>query len=204
LSLQVPGQIRGFLTDSLDSGAAANKRYLFLGGLEIDANGSREAVVRLLVRSHGAAEGRVDNLRCKSLGQDVAASATFADVSGNRFHAIVGLRESESSAQRWQYLGAAVSPLHGETNGRPWVGNGAWTSGHDVDTETVSIAGGTVNEAEAVYAVVKDGQGTVLDDQIEQGSVIFVSHGSLDFRTARLSLNDSAGHALWEGPLLNR
>jgi hypothetical protein len=166
----------------------------------IDARGSREAVVRLLVRSHGAVEGLVDDLRCKSLGQDVAASATFADVSGTRFHAIVGLRES--SAERWQYLGAAVSPLHGETNGRPWVGNGAWTSRHDIDTETVSIAGGTVNEDEAVYAVVKDGRGTVLDDQIEAGSAIFVSHASLDFNTARVSLNDSAGHALWEGPLL--
>jgi hypothetical protein len=168
----------------------------------IDANGSREAVVRLLVRTHGAVEGLVDNLRCRSLGQDVAASATFADGSGTRFHAIVGLRES--SAQRWQYLGAAVNPLNGETNGRPWACNGAWTAGHDVDTETVSIAGGLANEAEAVYAVVKDGQGTVLDDQIEQGSAIFVSHASLDFRTARLSLNDSAGHSLWEGPLLNR
>jgi hypothetical protein len=167
----------------------------------IDANGSREAVMRLLVRSHGAVEGLVGNLRCKSLGQDVAASATFADGSGTRFHAIVGLRES--SAQRWRYLGAAVSPLHGETNGRPWIGNGAWTSGHEIDTETVSIAGGLVNEAEAVYAVVKDAQGIVLDDQIEHGSVIFVSHASLDFKTARLSLNDSAGHALWEGPLLS-
>jgi hypothetical protein len=98
----------------------------------IEANGSREAVVRLLVRSHGAVEGLIDNLRCKSLSQDVAASATYADGSGTRFHAIVALRES--SAQRWQYL----------------------------------------------------------------------SHASLDFKTARLSLNDSAGHSLWEGPLLNR
>lgn len=152
----------------------------------------------IVLAEHDPFEDSIKIVREKRAGKDAAVAVAFEDHNGLQRRGLVGL--CRHHGKTWEPSGGFIGSVKVTGPRDVWMTWGGWGPGNSTER---AVAGGWAADPTAVSARLTDTtSGRVLDDEVENGVVLFMWKGDLNLRTARLELLDGQGDLLRSGPML--
>jgi hypothetical protein len=153
-----------------------------------------EDVVRTMVAEDHRPAGAIHIVKERHAGEDAAYAVAFEDRDGVQRRGIVGLRRLEGGV--WSPSGSFMSSVRVSGHRDIWMTWGGWGSG---DASKRAGFGGWVADAAAVSARVTDVTGRMMEDEVENGVVVFLYSGDFRLPDARVDLLDADGAVIRSG-----
>lgn len=160
----------------------------------------RDLVHAVVLAEYRPFEDSVEIVREKHAGKDAVFAVAFEDHKGVQRRGLIGL--CRHHGKTWQRSGGFIGSSRVTGPADVWTTWGGWGPGDDSPER--AVAGGWVADSTAVYGQLIDSTGRVLDDDVENGVLVFMWKGNLNLRTARLDLLDASGRVVRSGPMTRR